>query len=188
MVINISSVRKEKDGKTSIKKKDLVLPTSIRVLDMLYIPEKKFKVLLVSTSDGYVRGWKHSQNGYVLATQPDNEEELFEHHFRTEIYCLAWDHINEVLYCGQKNGSIILWNLKTDLEMVLHESRNAELDHEGPEEKVNMLITSMITMPKLQFMASGRMDGKLILWDTINSNKKWVYREHTRGILSLAFH
>jgi WD40 repeat protein len=42
-------------------------------------------------------------------------------------------------------------------------------------------------MPKLQFMASGRMDGKLILWDTINSKKKWVYKEHVRGILSLAF-
>ena len=42
-------------------------------------------------------------------------------------------------------------------------------------------------MPKLQFMASGRMDGKLMLWDTINNKKKWVYIEHTRGILSLAF-
>lgn len=42
-------------------------------------------------------------------------------------------------------------------------------------------------MPKLQFMASGRMDGKLILWDTINNKKKWVYKEHTRGIMSLAF-
>jgi len=33
--------------------------------------------LLVATSDGYVRGWKHVQNGFVLATQPDNEEEIF---------------------------------------------------------------------------------------------------------------
>jgi hypothetical protein len=49
------------------------------------------------------------------------------------------------------------------------------------------MITAMITMPKLQFMASGRMDGKLILWDTINNKKKWTYREHTRGILTLAF-
>lgn len=49
------------------------------------------------------------------------------------------------------------------------------------------MITSMITMPKLQFMASGRMDGKLILWDTIDNKKKWVYKEHTRGILTLAF-
>ena len=49
------------------------------------------------------------------------------------------------------------------------------------------MITCMITMPKLQFMASGRMDGKLILWDTINNKKKWTYSEHTRGILTLSF-
>ena len=49
------------------------------------------------------------------------------------------------------------------------------------------MITSMITMPKLQFMASGRMDGKLILWDTINNKKKCTYEEHTRGILTLSF-
>ncbi len=49
------------------------------------------------------------------------------------------------------------------------------------------MITSMISMPKLQFMASGRMDGKLILWDTINHCKKCTYEEHTRGILALSF-
>ena len=49
------------------------------------------------------------------------------------------------------------------------------------------MITSMITMPKLQFMASGRMDGKLILWDTINNKKKWTYNEHSRGVLTLSF-
>jgi hypothetical protein len=37
LVVNISSVKKEKNGKVSIRKKDLILPTSIRVLDMLYI-------------------------------------------------------------------------------------------------------------------------------------------------------
>ena len=34
---------------------------------------------------------------------------------------MAWDNINEVLYCGQKNGSIYMWNLKTDLEKPLCE-------------------------------------------------------------------
>ena len=87
-----------------------------------------------------------------------------------------------MLYCGQKNGGIFMWNLKTDLERTLTEGH----DDEG-EEKANRLITCMITMPKLQFMASGRMDGKLMLWDTINSKKKWTYREHARGILSVAF-
>lgn len=77
LVVNISSVKKQKNGKTCIRKKDLVIPTEIRVLDMIYLKEKKYQVLLVSTSDGYIRGWKHSQNGFYLANQPDNEEELF---------------------------------------------------------------------------------------------------------------
>ena len=119
LIVNISSVKKEKNGKVSIRKKDLVIPTEVRVLDMIYLHESKYRVLLVSTSDGYVRGWKHSQNGYYMANQPDNEEEPFEHYFSSEIYCMAWDHINEVLYCGQKNGSIYMWNLKTDLEKPL---------------------------------------------------------------------
>eukprot|EP00919_Chromeraceae_sp_WS-2016_P078440 GHVR01185871.1.p1 GENE.GHVR01185871.1~~GHVR01185871.1.p1 ORF type:complete len:101 (-),score=2.52 GHVR01185871.1:1527-1829(-) len=100
---------------------------------MIYLNEKKYKILLVSTSDGYVRGWKYSQNGFILANQPDNEEEPFEHYFNSEIYCLGWDNINEVLYCGQKNGSIYMWNLKTDLEKVLCESKISSFDKEGPE-------------------------------------------------------
>jgi len=40
---------------------------------MLYLPDKKYKILLVATSDGYVRGWKYTQNGIQLALQPDNE-------------------------------------------------------------------------------------------------------------------
>jgi len=73
LVVNISSVKKEKNGKVSIRKKDLILPTNLRVLDMLYLSDKKYKILLVSTSDGYVRGWKHTPNGIQLAFQPDNE-------------------------------------------------------------------------------------------------------------------
>jgi hypothetical protein len=37
LVVNISSVKKEKNGKVSIRKKDLILPTNVRVLDMLYL-------------------------------------------------------------------------------------------------------------------------------------------------------
>ena len=65
--------KKDKNGKVVIKKKDLVIPTDVRVLDMIYLSEKKYRILLVSTSDGFVRGWKYGQNGFVLANQPDNE-------------------------------------------------------------------------------------------------------------------
>ena len=39
---------------------------------MLYIPDKKYKTLVVSTSDGIVRGWKYQQGSFIKATQPDN--------------------------------------------------------------------------------------------------------------------
>lgn len=50
------------------------------------------------------------------------------------------------------------------------------------------MISSMIMMPKLQFLASGGYDGKLILWDTIALTKKFKYEEHVRSIVSMAFH
>jgi hypothetical protein len=46
----------------------------MRVLDMVYLPENKYKMLMVSTSDGFIRGWKYNQNGFTLAMQPDNDE------------------------------------------------------------------------------------------------------------------
>ena len=113
-----------------------------------------------------------------MATQPDNEEEFFEHHFSEEVYCLSWDSLNEIMYCGQNSGAVSMWNLKSDTERML--------ESQG-EEKHELLITDIITMPKLQFVATSSMDSKLILWNTINYKVKCVYREHNRGILSLAF-
>lgn len=49
------------------------------ILAILYIPDAKYKVLMTSTNDGYVRGWRYTSTGYVLATQPDNDEEMIEH-------------------------------------------------------------------------------------------------------------
>ncbi len=66
--------------------------------------------------------------------------------------------------------------MKTDTESLL--------DPEGAHTNV---VMDMIAMPKLQFMASAALDKTLILWNTINNKKKRVYREHTRGIVSLAF-
>lgn len=50
------------------------------------------------------------------------------------------------------------------------------------------MISAMIMMPKLQFLATGGYDGKLILWDTISQTKKFKYKEHTRSISSMTFH
>lgn len=37
------------------------------------------------------------------------------------------------------------------------------------------MISSMIMIPKLQFLATGDYDGKLILWDVISLSKKYKY-------------
>lgn len=49
------------------------------------------------------------------------------------------------------------------------------------------VIQDIIVMSKLQFIASAALDGAIILWDMISYKKKRVYKEHQRGILSLAF-
>ena len=57
------------------------------------------------------------------------------------------------------------------------------------------MITALLPMPKLQFLASAGLDSNIILWDTIKNKKKRVYsrhkgnekKGHKKGILSLAF-
>ena len=90
---------------------------------------------------------------------------------------MAWDEVNEVLYCSGKNNKIYLWLIKTDSERELYDP-HAHGD----------MISSMIMMAKLQFLATGGYDGKLILWDTISLTKKFKYEEHTRSIVSMTFH
>lgn len=57
-----------------IKKKDLILPMETRVIDLIYIPDEKYKTIITSTSDGFIRGWKFHNGNWILASQPDNEE------------------------------------------------------------------------------------------------------------------
>ena len=79
------------------------------ILDILYI--KDLQVLLTSTADGFVRGWRYSSNGFLPALKP-KKTELLEQKFENEIYCMEWDGVNEILYCGQKDGIIRKWDLK----------------------------------------------------------------------------
>lgn len=70
-----------------------------------------------------------------------------------------------------------MWNLKTDTEKML----------DPEQEQHSLMVTEIIPMPKLQFVASASMDSKIILWNTINYKVKSVYREHTRGIVTMTF-
>ena len=88
--VELSSVKKEQDGTIKIEKKEAVIDRKTIILDMYYIKDKKYQILLTSSNDGYVRGWRYTSNGFVLAMQPNNANESLEHHFKNDIYCLEW--------------------------------------------------------------------------------------------------
>lgn len=41
------------------------------------------------------------------------------------------------------------------------------------------IVTELLMLPKLQYLASCSLDKKVILWDTITGEQKRVYTEHT---------
>jgi WD40 repeat protein len=45
----------------------------------------------------------------------------------------------------------------------------------------------MIPLPKLQLLATCSLDKTIILWNTLEKKRHKIYREHTRGVMSLAF-
>ncbi len=49
------------------------------------------------------------------------------------------------------------------------------------------IVTDLLMLPKLQYLASCSLDKKVILWDTITGDQKRVYTEHTMGVVSLTF-
>jgi len=67
LTVEITKVSK-KEGKIDIIKTNFESKPKTSILDLLYIPDKRYEILLTSTNDGFVRGWKYTNNGWVLAS------------------------------------------------------------------------------------------------------------------------
>lgn len=102
--------------KQNYKKQVIVSSYNVTFLDMIYVSNDRYQILLTSSTDGYVRGWDINGNIPVLARQFENEEEKIVHQFPVEIHAMSWDDINDVLYCSSKSNKIYVWILKTDLQ------------------------------------------------------------------------
>ena len=50
-----------------------------------------------------------------------------------------------------------------------------------------MEVVALEVLHKLRYVASGSHDSSVILWDTITGQLKRSYKEHTKGVLALAF-
>ncbi|EAR86929.1 WD domain, G-beta repeat protein (macronuclear) [Tetrahymena thermophila SB210] len=198
-LINSTSIKKDNQDFYYIDEKIIQIKMVTHILDIIYISDVKHKCLMVSTTDKFVRAYKILNGGFVPLTEIRNntfvkEQMLFKH----EVNCMSWDDSREILFCGELDGSIELWNLnKLYLDK---EEQGEKLKKKGDTNNFfqfqkniilqgghNDIITSLICLPKLQFMVSGGLDCKINLWDTIENKIKFTFKGHTRGITSLAF-
>ncbi|KAL4467910.1 hypothetical protein ABPG74_013245 [Tetrahymena malaccensis] len=198
-LINSTSIKKDNQDFYYIDEKIIQIKMVTHILDVIYISDSKHKCLMVSTTDKFVRAYKILNGGFVPLTEIRNntfikEQMLFKH----EVNCMSWDESREILFCGELDGSIELWNLnKLYLDK---EEQGDKLKKKGDTNNFFQfqkniilqgghtdIITSLICLPKLQFMVSGGLDCKIILWDTIENKIKFTFKGHTRGITSLAF-
>ena len=63
-------LRRGKEGKEVVKKDLVVAEYKNILLDMIYINDSKYNMLITSSTDLVIRGWDVSSNLPVLARQP----------------------------------------------------------------------------------------------------------------------
>jgi WD40 repeat protein len=78
--------------------------------------EEYNNLLLVATDDSFIRGWVFNGNQFVpvttIVTEEATDGEIKVLMARQPQFCLAWDDIHQMLYSGQRDGTINVWSLK----------------------------------------------------------------------------
>lgn len=206
------------------------------LLDMIFIDDKKYNLLVTSSNDGIIRMFRYTSNGFQPADdsgQGDNQIVYEQAQVK-----IVWDNVDEILYSGQRDGIIKIWDQKyepqfsqlggneekiTDNEeddfsgvfsggfkrkgahklnskkKKNRKKKKTELFRKKASKYHNDVITCLLPLNKLQFLASASLDRKIILWDAIEKNDKQSnsgnrYKKkreysgyHKKGIMTLDF-
>lgn len=190
------------------------------LLDMIFIEDKKYNLLVTSSNDGIIRMFRYTSNGFQPADdsgQGDNQIVYEKAQLK-----IVWDSVDEILYSGQRDGIIKIWDQKSEpqfsqlggsetsggrkksLNESLSESvrsfkhtktirnkknkfrigkfnqKKGELFKKKGSKYHSDFITCLLPLNKLQFLASACIDGKIILWDTIENKKREIIMVITR--------
>ena len=216
LVVRISTQTKKSDG--------INIPNynadRAMLLDMIFVEDKKYELLITSSNDGVIRMFRYSSNGFVPAD--DSNQRDHEIVYENAQICITWDNIDEILYSGQRNGVIKIWDQKSEpqFSQLGGKQQKASLNKQrsysrsitsnsdsmssrstqqrfrakktgkkdGGDNFHSDVITCLLPLNKLQFLASASLDRKIILWDTIENKKKREYKNyHRKGIVALDF-
>lgn len=112
--IDVMNIKKDNNYNVTLEKKELSINRRTIIIDCLYISD--YNLLMVSSNDGYIRGYRFVSNGFVPATFPKSEEYIEKEIQKTNISCMQWDGVIYIyIYIFINQNKLNLKNKKNRL-------------------------------------------------------------------------
>ena len=189
------------DIRSSIKENQRHIPQRMVLnsilIDIISFIHNDNLYLFVSSNNGIVRAYRY-KNKFEL----DNTLIDYQIVYDTAQLVIIWDPISEILYSGEMNGIINMYDQKSEPQLKRFadsETKNQSnlrnkfkrinsIDHEEAPRGHSDSITVLLPIVKLQFLASASIDRKIILWDVLKHKKKKEFKNfHKKAITCLEY-
>ncbi|KRX04533.1 WD40-repeat-containing domain [Pseudocohnilembus persalinus] len=184
IIIDILNVKKQQNGIIQMDKKNTAISRTTIIIDMIYI--KEYNILIVSSNDRYLRGYRYISNGFIQAYFPKSNE-LFEKVIqKTEVSCLKWDEHKKILCCGLDNGNILLWDLASEFEETNNFnnlSNNNQSSQNNSNSKQNTLQQIQTSIQDLSINNKNLKQNKIYVEPQNNIQKELLFAKNKQYIL-----
>jgi hypothetical protein len=97
--------------------------TFAMLLDIMFIDDPKYNLLVCSSNDGKIRMYKYNGKIFVPASD-NNQKKDYELDLKTAQLIIVWDKVNEILYSGERSGLIRIWEQKSVGQVTKHRNHN----------------------------------------------------------------
>lgn len=117
--VNPQNWQYQKELKVSLDSTESKNKVKLVVMTFINFQYQGKELLLVATDDSKIRSFEYNSNNSSfqsinpLPTDPESDKsiQVLEAKAGSPQYCMAWDEIQNLLYTGDKEGNIQVWNL-----------------------------------------------------------------------------